>query len=374
MLRWALALAFACVTAMSHAEPIRVATFNASLSRKGPGLLLRDIEAGKDQQIKNVVAIIQTVRPDILLLNELDHDYENRALQAFLDLLAQGTDGRKGIRYPHFFAPPQNVGVPSGIDLNMDGKRGGPADAFGFGNFRGQYAMALVSRFPIDADAAKDYSKLLWKDVPNTKLPIRRNSAPFLSEESLNVFRLSSKGHWDVPITLPSGDTVHILASHPTPPVFDGPENLNGLRNRAEILFWDSHIRTVLQPESDKFIVMGDLNSDPTDGEGSQDAINTLLNSPYLTDPKPRSNGAIAANGQGGANTFHRNDPAMDTADWRDTGGPGNLRVDYVLPSKTLNVKGAGTYWPAPDEDGFEWIGSDGRASSDHRLVWVDLE
>ncbi len=374
MLRWALAAAFACITAMSHAEPIRVATFNASLSRKGPGLLLRDIAVGKDQQIKNVIAIIQTVRPDILLLNELDHDYENRALKAFLALLAKDTDGRKGLHYPHFYAPPQNVGVPSGIDLNMDGKTGQPNDAFGFGMFRGQYAMALVSRFPIDADNAQDYSHLLWKDIPNTKMPTRPDGSPFLNDAASSVFRLSSKGHWDVPIQLPSGDTVHILASHPTPPVFDGPEDLNGLRNRAEILFWDTHIRTVLKPSKDKFIVLGDLNSDPTDGEGSQDAINALLNSPYLHDPKPRSNGALTANNQGGANTTHRSDPATDTADWRDAGGPGNLRVDYVLPSKTFNVKGAGTFWPAPNEDGFEWIGSDGRASSDHRLVWVDLE
>lgn len=57
---------------MSHAEPIRVATFNASLSRKGPGLLLRDIQVGKNKQLRNVIAIIQTVRPDILLLNEFD--------------------------------------------------------------------------------------------------------------------------------------------------------------------------------------------------------------------------------------------------------------------------------------------------------------
>jgi len=37
------------------AEPIRVATYNAELSRKGPGLLLRDILRGKDDQLAAVV-------------------------------------------------------------------------------------------------------------------------------------------------------------------------------------------------------------------------------------------------------------------------------------------------------------------------------
>ncbi len=375
MFRWALAAAFACVSAASFAEPIRVATFNTSLTRKGPGLLLRDIRKLKDSQIRNVMAIIQTVRPDILLINEFDHDYENLALREFLDLLAQDVGARKGIRYPYFYAPPQNVGVPSGLDLNGDGKLGGPADAYGFGNFRGQYAMALVSKFPIQTDDAKDFSDVLWKQIPNAEMPKAADGSDFPSYPALHIMRFSSKGHWDVPIALPSGDTLHILASHPTPPIFDGPEDMNGKRNRAEILFWDTYIRTALQPHTDKYIVLGDLNADPFDGEGSHDAITALTNGGYLTDPKPHSNGArMASETQGGVNTKHTSNPAADTADWRDDRGPGNLRVDYVLPSKTLTLSGAGVFWPAPDEAGFEWIGSDGRASSDHRLVWVDIE
>jgi len=375
MFRWALAAAFACVSAASFAEPIRVATFNTSLTRKGPGLLLRDIRKLKDSQIRNVMAIIQTVRPDILLINEFDHDYENLALREFLDLLAQDAGERKGIRYPYFCAPPQNVGVPSGWDLNGDGKLGGPADAYGFGNFRGQYAMALVSKFPIQTDAAKDFSEVLWNQIPNAEMPKAADGSDFPSYPALHIMRLSSKGHWDVPIALPSGDTLHILASHPTPPIFDGPEDMNGKRNRAEILFWDTYIRTALQPHTDKYVVLGDLNADPFDGEGSHDAISVLINGRYLTDPKPQSNGArIASKTQGGVNTKHKSDPATDTADWRDDRGPGNLRVDYVLPSKTLTLSDASVFWPASDEAGFEWIGSDGRASSDHRLVWVDIE
>ena len=35
-----------------------------------------------------------------------------------------------------------------------------------------------------------------------------------------------------------SAETVHFLVSHPTPPVFDGPEDRNGPRNYDEIRFW----------------------------------------------------------------------------------------------------------------------------------------
>lgn len=365
-----------CFTAIAaHADPIRVATFNASLSRKGPGLLLQDIHQNKKKQLKNIVAIIQTIRPDILLINEFDHDYENLALRAFLDLLSKDTPTHKGIRYPHFFAPPQNVGVPSGHDLNHDGKLGGPADALGFGNFRGQYAMALISRHPIQMDGVQTFTHMHWQDIPDADLPTHADGSPFPTVEAQSVMRLSSKGHWDVPIILPSGDVLHILASHPTPPVFDGPEDRNGKRNRAEIMFWSNYIDHTFDGQADRFVIAGDLNADPNDGEGSHAAINALLNHPFVFDPEPRSTGAKdAAQTQAGANANHITDPTLDTADWRDDRGPGNLRVDYVLPSKTLKVLDAGVFWPAPNEAGYEWIGSSARASSDHRLVWVDLE
>lgn len=358
------------------ADPVfRVASFNAALTRKGPGLLLRDILNGKDKQIAAVAAIIQTLRPDILLINELDHDYENRALRAFLDVLATDTNGRDGLRYPYFYAPPQNTGVQSGQDLNGDGLLGGPADAYGFGYFRGQYAMALVSRFPIETGQARDFSELLWKQIPNAEMPKAADGSAFPSYDALHVMRLSSKAHWDVPVSLPDGRELHLLASHPTPPVFDGPEDMNGKRNRAEILFWDSYIRDALLPESAEFVLLGDLNADPVDGEGSHAAINTLLSSGYLTDPEQASGGAVAASAaQQGANLDHTGPAATDTADWRDDPAPGNLRIDYVLPAKTLTVIGGGVFWPTPEEPGFDWIGSDGRTSSDHRLVWVDLE
>lgn len=75
---------------------------------------------------------------------------------------------------------------------------------------------------------------------------------------------------------------------------------------------------------------------------------------------------------QGGANETHTGDPAHDTADFAD-GAPGNLRVDYVLPSVDLRITGAGVFWPTSDDPLSRLTGTWPFPSSDHRLVWVDL-
>lgn len=376
-----LALLLMMSAGWAAAETLRIATFNASLSRKGPGLLIRDLEKGKDRQIAAVLNIIATVKPDILLINELDHDRDGIALRLLNDALRA-----KGHGFAHHFSDLSNTGMPSGVDLNGDGEIGGPTDAFGFGTFRGQYGMALLSRFPIDTAALRSFRKLRWVDAPEATLP-GTPAQPHYSKAASAVFRLSSKSHWDIPVTLPDQRRLHILASHPTPPVFDGPEDANGLRNRDEILLWARYLDgAALTDDAGRveafaghhFAILGDLNADPFDGDGRHDGIAQLLAHPLLQDPKPASNGAVeAARTQGGSNARHRGPPDHDTADWRDDkGGPGNLRVDYVLPSKSLKVMGAGVFWPATDEDGHKLIRSsrsDKPVSSDHRLVWVDI-
>ncbi len=356
------------------ADTLRVAAFNASLSRSAPGLLFGELTDTKpDPQIDAVIAVITEVRPDILLIGEFDHDAGGEALAAFSARLAKAGHGM-----PHSFAPPSNTGAPSTVDLNGDGRDTGPEDAFGFGRFPGQYAMALLSRHPIDAADARTFRTLRWADFPGALLPQRPDGAPWLSEAATEVFRLSSKSHWDVPIKTPAG-RLSIYASHPTPPVFDGPEDLNGRRNHDEIAFWTAYLDGVAFPDdtgrtaarSDTpFVILGDLNADPQDGDGLREGIGTLLAHPAVIDTGPRSPGGLAAAGQGGANTRHRGDPAMDTADWRDKGGPGNLRVDYALPSSGLTVLASGVFWPEPGTP----FSAAAAEASDHRLVWVDVQ
>lgn len=364
--------------AVALSDTVRVATFNVSLGRRGPGVLLKAIMSDKDPQVAEVIAIIQHVRPDILLLNEFDTDFTNLALTDFRRAMALG---EAGIVYPFSFAPIGNEGVPSGLDLDQDGKPGEWADAFGFGRFPGSQGMALLSRFPITTADARSFSTLKWLDLTEGSVPLTSIGEPLLSEAIAVEMRLSAKSHWDVPVVLPSGASLHILASHPTPPVFDGEENLNGLRNNAEIVFWVSYLDGVafrddngrLAGFSDtNFVLLGDLNNDPADGEGQKAALSELLTHRLIQDPQQRSQGALlAAARYGGVNLKQLGDPVFDTVEWE--ADIGNMRVDYALPAANLAVSASGVFWPAPDDPGGDFIGEGREGASNHRLVWVDI-
>ncbi|MFT4792490.1 MAG: hypothetical protein ACI9ZM_000628 [Paracoccaceae bacterium] len=380
----ALALMATGAAAQDVAPPapgsVRIASFNASLSRSGAGMAWRALAEAKAKQVKRIAQIIQTVRPDVLLVLELDHDPEGLALIALRDLLQGGQGGAAGIDYPYVFAGPVNTGVPSGLDLSQDGEIVGPGDAWGWGVFPGQYGMAVLSRFPIYTDALRSFQMLRWAAMPDALLP-----RDFYAETA-DALRLSSKSHWDLPVILPDGRRLHLLASHPTPPVFDGPEDRNGRRNHDEIRFWSDYLsgagwiiddagRAGGGPDGDAFVVLGDLNADPFDGDGRHDGIRGLLSHPRVQDPAPESLGAAEASQlQRGDNTLHDGAPARDTADWNDKKGPGNLRVDFVLPAAALQVTGAGVFWPEKDAPGGDLVtGGKRPPSSDHRLVWVDI-
>lgn len=336
--------------AAAVAEPLRIATYHAGLSRKGPGLLLQDLQKGNDPQIAAVLHVLTDAAPDILLLTDIDHDLSLTALGALRDQLAE-----RGLEYPHIFAPSQNSGRDSGADLDADGRMQEPEDCHGFGFFTGDGGMALLSRYPIDLGHAQDFSELLWRDLPDGLM-----TDAAVPPEVQHVQRLSSTGHWIVPVETPGG-TVHVMAFAATPPVFDGEEDRNGRRNHDEIMFWKHYLDGAFgTPVSEPFVLMGDANLDPMDGEGRNQAIQTLLSDPRLQDPQPKSTGAMAE-----ANADHAGDPAMDTANWKDP-TPGNLRVDYVLPSSDLSVTGSGVMWPSPETQAAE--------ASRHGLVWVDLE
>ena len=108
--------------------------------------------------------IIQRVRPDIILINEIDHDARQIAAALFRDELKVGRNGAAGINYPQFFAAPSNTGVSSGFDLDGDGRVSGAKDAFGFGYFEGQYGMAILSRYTIQEP--RSFQDQLWIDLP----------------------------------------------------------------------------------------------------------------------------------------------------------------------------------------------------------------
>ena len=372
------------------ASAVRFATFNASLNRGVEGALAAELAVPGSAQPAAVAEIIQNARPEVLLINEFD--YDPAALDLFREnYLEVPQNGADPIDYEYAYIAPSNTGVPSGYDLDNNGVVGGPNDAFGFGFFPGQFGMAVLSMHPIDTDAVRTFQHFLWADMPGALLPddpTTPEPADWYSAEELDVFRLSSKSHWDVPIEI-GRTTVHFLVSHPTPPVFDGPEDRNGTRNHDEIRFWadyigpgsragsyiydDAGVYGGLEPGA-KFVIAGDLNSDPNDGDSIPGSAQLLLDHPLVnTRVTPSSEGAVEqAALQGGANDTHLSDPQYDTADFAD-GAPGNLRADYVLPRKNLRIVDAGVYWPLSTDPAFAPVGTFPFPSSDHRLVWIDL-
>jgi 3-phytase len=376
----------------THGErSARFATFNASLNRAVEGELVADLSTPDDTQAQAVAEVIQRVRPDVLLINEFDFDAEGLAARLFQqNYLSVGHNGAAPIAYRYRFVAPSNTGIPSGFDLDNNGAVGGPNDAFGFGAFPGQFGMAVYSRYPILRHQVRTFQHFLWKDMPGGLLPDDSATpapADWYSAEELAVFRLSSKSHWDLPV-LVGGKVIHTLVSHPTPPVFDGPEDRNGTRNHDEIRLWSDYVlpsrsgyiyddqgeQGGLKPGA-RFVIMGDQNADPFDGDSVPGAPQQLLDNPRVnTSLTPTSpGGPEQAVLQGGANLTHRGDPAFDTADFVDVPGPGNLRADYVLPSKNLRMLAGGVFWPASTDPLFRLVGVFPFPTSDHRLVWVDV-
>ncbi|GAB3946427.1 endonuclease/exonuclease/phosphatase family protein [Corynebacterium tapiri] len=369
----------ASLLALSSLQPADMdqttfATYNTSLNRPSAGQLITDLSTPDDAQAQAIATVIQHTRPDVIVLNEFDYDAGGEAVANFQrNYLEKSQAGHEPIHYEYTFIAPVNTGVDSGLDLDGNGKLGDPGDAWGFGTHPGQYGMVILSTKPIDTTSARTFQNLTWNSMPNNRLPYE------FYGENADKLRLSSKSHWDVPVTV-DGRTVHLLVSHPTPPSFDGPEKRNKLRNadeirltadyiaggeRADWIVDDNGQRGGLAPGSD-FVVFGDQNSDPNDGDNSGDTgINQILNLPQVHDPQPTSSGAQAA-----GNTGHVTDPALDTADFPEP-SPGNLRVDYVLPSTSLNVVDTGVFWPAEGEPLAELMTAE--KTSDHHLVWATI-
>ncbi|UWQ95765.1 endonuclease/exonuclease/phosphatase family protein [Rhodobacteraceae bacterium M385] len=310
-------------TGAAQAEPLRLASFHSDLSGRGPGLILRDI-LRQDDQIAATIDVIATINPDILALQDIDYDGNHLALTALAEALG----------YPHFLTLRPNSGLLTGLDLDGDGRTDGPQDAHGYGRFSGQGGMGLLSRYPLGQ--VQDFSDVLWADVPG-------NSAAEVNlAAALPLLRLHSVGAWEVEVQAPNGP-FHVLMSHATTPVFDGPEDRNGLRNADETRFWHQYLDTSAPAH---FAYMGTLNVDPSGGEGLRAPLQDLLAHPALQDPLPD----------------------LPTADW-DEPSPGDLRVDYLLPSRTLTVLDAGVLWPT-DGPLVEAV----QEASDHRIVWVDVD
>jgi endonuclease/exonuclease/phosphatase family metal-dependent hydrolase len=369
----------------SNSHSIRIATFNVSMDatnyvEQGQAVMGDELQSnlgnGEHKQIQNIAESIQRLRPDIVLLNEFDYSKQSATdAQNFIEhYLKVSKNNQKSIDYPYFYSAPVNTGVDSGLDLDKDGIASGTkGDAFGFGLFPGHYGMLVLSKYPIQFEQIRTFQHFLWKDMPDNLLSTIKDESgkTYYSQQAQQILRLSSKSHWDIPVKI-GNHTIHLLASHPTPPVFDGPENRNGKRNHDEIRFWTDYLSgnensTYIYDDNgqrggfkgEHFVIAGDLNASPDEGDGIKSGIQGLLNHSLVNDSfVPKSAG-------GEVHTPDNLYSAEHTAEWA-------MRADYVLPSTSLDVKGSGVFWPKQDDPLFRLI-KDRKSSSDHRLVWIDI-
>jgi hypothetical protein len=224
--------------------------------------------------------------------------------------------------------------------------------------------------------------------MPGATLPKTPNSGgPFYDDDDLKLLRLSSKSFWGVPIQVPAREgqqpfVLHLLCSHPTPPVFDGPEDRHGKRNHDEIRLIADYVDETKGeylvddagekgglPTDARFVIVGDLNCDPIDGQGVPGTMNQLLKHPRVDAAfiPTSAGGPLTVKQHADQHVGHRGDPSHVTSNFTAE-GHGCLRIDYALPSRGLTVVDGGVFWPTPGEPGSEAIGA-----SDHRPVWVDV-
>ncbi len=379
--------------ARPDAMPIRVATFNIE------DVSTTDLLVNDQPRVQRLAEVIQRLRPTVVLINEIAYDQhgvpgvptdepEGSNGQRFADHyleVSQG-DGLEPIRYRAIMLP-TNTGRASGFDLDnsdeavttypkptrsslngqppaqTDEGRAFGNDCWGFGTYPGQYGMALLVDVRLDVidDEIRSFRLLPWSGMPDARRPMNEDGTPWYDDEEWAAMRLSSKSHWDIPVKLPNGAVVHFLCSHPTPPAFDGPEGRNKARNHDEIRFWDDYLdeRGWIADDNgnvgglqrgEQFVILGDLNADPGKGSDVGDPIGRLMKHPRLLRTEAP-----------------RQEPSAEGLDPTDTARFG-LRVDYVLPSKGLELLRTGIWTLKPAARG----GSEG-FPSDHFPVWAEL-
>ncbi|WP_226006563.1 endonuclease/exonuclease/phosphatase family protein [Natrinema salinisoli] len=361
-------------------DPTRYAAFNVI------ELETEQVQEPGDEQAEAAARIVQEVRPDVLVINELTNNMQEGKrtdrtnIDAFVEnyLSVPQRDDLEGIDYPHTLQPESNTGVlpDEEYDFNKDGEAGQrPGDAFGFGVYPGHYAFAIASRHPIEENRIRSFQEFRWDDMPNNLIVTEEEADDdaelYLTPEERDVYRLSSKTHIDVPIDV-DGDVVHGLFAHPTPPGFDGSENFNGQWNHDEVRFFADYVAGAEYIYDDSgetggiaddasYVLMGDMNAGPRTDRPLDPATKYLFdNDDFNTRRLPTSPGG-AQRGNPYATRFGGDFEGVVE------------QIDYVLPSPDLSLQGSSVVWPSRNASK-RGLGDDVSTASDHRLVWADID
>ncbi|MGO2534357.1 endonuclease/exonuclease/phosphatase family protein [Arthrobacter rhombi] len=369
------------LAAPTHDGALRAAAFNSSLSRGYAGGLAQDLSQPGDEAASAVAEVIQRTNPDVVLLSDFDYDEDHEAAEGFrTNYLQQDQNERHATDYPYMYVAPTNHGIPTGADLDGNGTVGDATDGFGYGEFPGQHGMVLYSKHPIQRDGIRTFQNLLWSSMPDNGLPTGEYSPLVRS-----ILRLNSSTTWDVPVKV-KGHTVHVVAADPSAPV-DEEGNQQHLRNTDEIrlvadyvsggedaqYITDDQGQSGGLPKNARFVVLGDLGVDPGQDDAARGSVNQLLSNPSVSDPRPTSEGA-AEIGTDESATSETEKASAPKARTSIDDAAGALRTDYALASTTVDVAGAGVFWPSARQSGRALVYGDPGPSGNHRLVWVDID
>ncbi|MFC7046434.1 endonuclease/exonuclease/phosphatase family protein [Halobacteriaceae archaeon GCM10025711] len=367
-------------SATGQADATRYAAFNVI------ELETEQVQQPGDPQAAAAARVIQEVRPDVLVVNELTNNVQQGEhtdrtnIEAFVEnyLSVPQREHLDGIDYPYTLQPPSNTGVlpEQDYDFNKDGTAGErPGDAYGFGVYPGHYAFAIASKVPIDEANVRSFREFRWADMPDNLIPLASDDdvstdGLYLTEEETDIYRLSSKTHIDVPFQT-DGGTVHGLFAHPTPPTYDGVNNFNGRWNHDEVRFFADYVAGADYIYDDdgtaggladdaSYVLMGDMNAGPGTDRPLHPAQRFFFeNDDFDTRRLPTSPGG-AQRGLPYATRFGGDFEGVVE------------QIDYVLPSPDLSLRDSAVVWPA-DNARKRGLGDDVSAASDHRLVWADI-
>lgn len=254
-------------------QRLRVATFDAGLSSREPGLLAADLAGGQNARAQQVAEVIKRADADVLLLTGFDAD--EQALATFNnEYLKNASSDGPAVDYRYRYVGPSNLGVASGADLDQDKIVGGPGDAWGYGEFPGQGSMVLLSRHPIDIGDIQVLTDQRWAEVPGNRL-----AEAGLTQTASAAIPVMESGLWDVPLTI-AGQKLRVIAVQARP----GSEQLGyaAARHHDELTVIGDWVDAADYLRDDQgaapsntapYVVMGELGRD----ERHNAAVDSLL-------------------------------------------------------------------------------------------------
>ena len=358
---------------------VRIAQFN--LREMSTAKLLD----GADEQAGAAAEVIARFAPDIISINELQFDIEgipSLGSPGAPSSTQPGTfDGGAGnakrladrvaavnaaAAFPHTAITLGNSGFTwAGPTL------GNPSFVLrGWGDWPGRFNSAILTKFPIAYDKIRVINEFAWDALPGNSIEKMKTA---IGTGVPAGFPLFEKGIVVVPVEVAPGALLYMVMHHPVAPAF---EAINPYRHFDELqglkLFLDGKLPGVEPlPAGAKFVLIGDLNADPEDGDSLDGGIEPILSHPALNVFFPSGAGTKGKNGQ--YNTYLSGCGKDDGSTVDDPTTKFQMQLDYVLPSKTFGAAKVGEVF-FPDFQAQKADFQLACKASDHRLVYVDVE